>query len=98
MLVADSENRVLLYSLKTGEQKARVFGNTAAISPNGKLLFVANEDGKLNIYDVATMNSLDQFVFTSSVSLLDFDEEGKKLIVLTSNKMAHVFDISSFLN
>lgn len=98
VLVSDSENRVLLYSLKTGEQKARVFGSAAAIAPNGKLLCVANENGKLNIYDLATMKTLDQFVFTSSVAMLDFNEEGNKLMVLTSNQTAYVFDISSFLN
>ena len=95
VLVADSENRVLLYSLKTGELKGRVFGEYAAISPDGRFLCVANEDGKLNFYSLPSMQSVEQFVFTSSVSLLSFSEDGKKLIVLTSNQTAHVFDISS---
>jgi WD40 repeat protein len=95
VLVADSENRILLYSLKTGEQKGRVFGDYGNVSPNGKLLCVTNESGKLNIYDVATLKNLEQFVFTSPVTLAEFSEDGKKLIVLTSNQTAHVFDISS---
>lgn len=95
VLVADSENRILLYSLKTGEQKGRVFGDYGTVSPNGKLLCVTNESGKLNIYDLTTMQSIEQFVFTSSVTLAEFSEDGKKLIVLTSNQTAHVFDISS---
>jgi WD40 repeat protein len=95
VLVGDSENRILLYSLKTGEQKGRVFGEYATISPDGKLLCVANENGKLNIYSLPTMQSVEQFVFSSSVFLLEFSEDGKKLIVLTSNQTAHVFDTSS---
>lgn len=95
VLVADSENRILLYSLKTGELKGRVFGDYGTVSPNGKLLCVTNESGKLNIYDLATMQNIEQFVFTGSVTLVDFSEDGKKLIVLTSNQTAHVFDISS---
>lgn len=95
VLVADSENRILLYSLKTGEQKGRVFGDYGTVSPNGKLLCVTNESGKLNVYDLATMQNIEQFVFTSSVTLVEFSEDGKKLIVLTSNQTAHVFDISS---
>lgn len=95
VLVADSENRMLLYSLKTGEQKGRVFGDYATVSPNGKLLCVTNESGKLDIYTVADMQRVEQFVFTSSVTLVEFSEDGKKLIVLTSNQTAHVFDISS---
>lgn len=95
VLVADSENRILLYSLKTGEQKGRVFGDYGTVSPDGKLLCVTNESGKLNIYDLTTMQSIEQFVFTSSITLAEFSEDGKKLIVLTSNQTAHVFDISS---
>ena len=95
VLVDDSENRILLYSLKTGEQKGRVFGDYATVSPNGKLLCVTNESGKLDIYTVADMQRVEQFVFTSSVTLVEFSEDGKKLIVLTSNQTAHVFDISS---
>ena len=95
VLVADSENRILLYSLKTGEQKGRVFGDYGTVSPNGKLLCVTNESGKLNIYDLASLQSIEQFVFTSSITLAEFSEDGKKLIVLTSNQTAHVFDISS---
>lgn len=98
VLVSDSENRVLLYSLKTGELKGRVFGDSAAISPNGKLLCAANEDGKLNIYDIANMENREQLVFTSSVALMEFSEDGTKLFVLTSDQTAHVFDISSVLN
>jgi WD40 repeat protein len=95
VMVADSENRILLYSLKTGEQKGRVFGDYATVSPDGKLLCVTNEDGKLNLYRLADMQSVEQFVFTGSVTLVEFSEDAKKLIVLTSNQTAHVFDISS---
>ena len=95
VLVADSENRILLYSLKTGEQKGRVFGDFATVSPNGKLLCVTNESGKLNVYRLADMQSIEQFVFTSTVTAVEFSEDNKKLIVLTSNQTAHVFDISS---
>lgn len=95
VMVADTENRILLYSLKSGEQKARVFGDYATVSPDRKLLCVTNETGKMNIYRLADMQSLEQFVFASSVSVVEFTEDGKKLIVLTSNQTAHVFDISS---
>ena len=95
VMVADSQNRILLYSLKTGEQKGRIFGDYATVSPDGKLLCVTNESGKLNLYRLADMQSVEQFVFTGSVTLVEFSEDGKKLIVLTSNQTAHVFDISS---
>jgi WD40 repeat protein len=95
VMVADSENRILLYSLKSGEQKARVFGDYATVSPDGKLLCVTNETGKMHLYRLADMQSIEQFVFTSPVSVVEFTDDGKRLVVLTSNQTAHVFDISS---
>ena len=95
VMVADTENRILLYSLKSGELKGRVFGDYATVSPDGKLLCVTNETGKMNLYRLADMQNLEQFVFASSVSVVDFTEDGKRLVVLTSNQTAHVFDISS---
>lgn len=75
--------------------EGRVFGDYATVSPNGKLLCVTNESGKLDIYTVADMQRVEQFVFTGSLRLVEFNEDGKKLLVLTSNQTAHVFDISS---
>src|SRR6185295_18177380 len=55
VIVTDTQNRVLVYSLKTGEQKGRVFGAYATVSPASKLLCVENESGKLAVYDLETM-------------------------------------------
>jgi hypothetical protein len=49
----------------------------------------------MNIYRLADMQSIEQLVFTSPVSVVEFTDDGKKLVVLTSNQTAHVFDISS---
>jgi hypothetical protein len=38
LILADNENRVLLYSLSTGEVKAHYFGVAPAFSSNGRLL------------------------------------------------------------
>ncbi|HEX3185164.1 MAG TPA: hypothetical protein VHQ94_10220, partial [Pyrinomonadaceae bacterium] len=65
------------------------------VSPDGRLVCVTNEIGKMNIYRLADMQSIEQLVFTSSVSVVEFTDDGKKLVVLTSNQTAHVFDISS---
>jgi WD40 repeat protein len=72
-----------------------VFGDYGVVSPDGKLLCVTNESGKLNIYKLDGMQGLEQLVFTGSITLAQFSEDSKKLIVLTSNQTAHVFDISS---
>lgn len=95
VVVADTQNRVQVYSLKTGELKGRVFGGFATVAPNSGLLCVENESGQLAIYDLATLEKRDQFVFSSPVSLLRFSGDGRRLFVLTSNQMAYTLDVSS---
>ena len=45
VIVTDTRNRVLVYSLKTGEQKGRVFGAYATVSTASKLLCVGMRAG-----------------------------------------------------
>jgi WD40 repeat protein len=89
VVVADTQNRVLLYSLKSGQLKGRVFGGYATISPVNNLLCVENESGKLALYDINTMEKRDELVFSSPVSLVRFSSDGKLLFVLTSNQTAY---------
>lgn len=98
VIIADSMNRVLIYSLKTGEQKGKVFGGFATVAPKGGLLCVENESGKLAIYDLRTLEKREQFVFSSPVALVRFSEDGRKLFVLTSNQTAYVMDTSSLIS
>ncbi len=95
VVISDTENRVLVYSLSTGEQKGKVFGKSAVISPAGNLLCVENERGQLTIYDLVSMEKRDQFIFSSPVALMRFNRDGKSLFVLTASQMAYVLDISS---
>ena len=95
--VCDTQNRVLIYSLSSGEQKGKVFGNDAIINPSGKLLCVENEDGKLTIYDLVSMEKRDQFVFSNSIAVARFTPEGKSLFVLTANQTAYFLDVSALI-
>ncbi|HZB46746.1 MAG TPA: hypothetical protein VE360_15930, partial [Pyrinomonadaceae bacterium] len=93
LLISDTENRVLVYSLADGEQKGRFFGGSPAASKAAGLLSVENERGQLAVYDLATMAKRDQFTFTSPVSLTRFSPDGKRLFVLTANQTAYVLDM-----
>lgn len=94
VIVTDTQNRVLVYSLKTGELKGRVFGGFATVSPKNKLLCVENETGKLTVYNLDTMERLDQFIFSNPLSLLRFSEDGKRLFVMTSKQTVYLLDTS----
>ncbi|HEU5131495.1 MAG TPA: hypothetical protein VFT26_05295, partial [Pyrinomonadaceae bacterium] len=94
VIVTDTRNRVLVYSLKTGEQKGRVFGAYATVSQASKLLCVENESGKLAVYDLETMEKRDEFIFTRPISMLRFSQDGKRLFVLTVAQTVYILDVS----
>ena len=98
VIISDTRNRVLVYSLKTGELKGRVFGNFATVSPVAGLLCVENESGQLTVYSLETMEKRDQFTFSSPVSLIRFSKDGRRLFVLTSNQVAYTLDVSSLVS
>ena len=95
VIVRDNQNRVLVYSLKTGEQKGRVFGSYATVSTASKLLCVENEVGKIAIYDLETMEKRDDFSFSSPISMMRFSQDGKRLFVLTTAQTVYILDVSS---
>ena len=94
VLVTDTQNRVLVYSLKTGEQKGRVFGGYATVSPSSNLLCVENETGKIAIYETNTMQKRDEFTFSGPISMLRFSPDGQRLFVLTMNQGVFLLDVS----
>ena len=94
VVLTDTQNRVLVYSLKSGDLKGRFFGGYATIGLATNLLCVENEIGKLALYDLNTMEKRDEFVFSSSLSLLRFNADGTRLFVLTSNQQVYVLDVS----
>jgi hypothetical protein len=90
--IADDQNRILLYSLATGEKKGQVFGGRAAIGAGNGLISVENEDGRLTIYDLNTLEKRAEFVFTARVAFAQFSPDGRKLFVLTADQTAFVLN------
>jgi len=93
--VTDTQNRVLLYSLRTGEQRGRVFGGYGTISLQAGLLCVENEIGKIALYSLNNFEKRDEMVFSSPISMLRFSPDGRRLFVLTVNQIVYLLDVSS---
>ena len=92
LLVTDNLNRVLLYSISTGERKAEWFGYKPQISPNGQWLCLANGKGHLVIYDLHALKQTSDLSFASQVSAYTFSNDGKRLLVLTDDQTVFVLD------
>jgi WD40 repeat protein len=86
----DSHDRVSLYSYK-GERKGRLFGGNLALSLNGNWLCVEREPGRLILYDVERLRTLDEMTFGSRVSYVGFTPDSSQFVVLTADQTAYVF-------
>lgn len=88
----DNRNRVLVFSVATGEEKARWFGYHPRISPNGQRLCVSNGRGHLLLYDLRTLKQTGELFFANRVSTAFFSSDGSRLAVLTEDQDAFLLD------
>lgn len=98
VVVSDTQNRVLVYSLKTGESKGRVFGGFGTVALQTGLLCVENEIGKIAFYNLSTLEKVDEMVFSSPIAMLQFSSDGQRLFVLTSDQTVYLLNVSSLPN
>lgn len=94
VVIKDSHARSLVYSLKTGEQKAALLGDRSILSRPAGIQIVENEPGKLDIYDLGSFDRRGQLVFSSPISMFDFSKDGTRLLVLTKGQTLYTFDTS----
>jgi WD40 repeat protein len=94
LVVTDNLNRVLLYSVSTGEQKAKWFGYGPRISRSGNRLCLSNGRGHLVVYDLHTLKQISEFSFAARISGNLFSADGKRLFVLTNDQTGYVLDVS----
>ena len=95
LLLADNENRTLVYSLATGELKGSVFGNRSILSPTTSLLGTENKTGQLQIYSLPTLEKRLQISLASPIAMDRFSPDGKRLFVLTNDQHFYLFDTTS---
>ena len=94
-VVEDNRNRVLLYSLCTGEQVARWFGDRPQISRNGQRLCLSNGRGHLIVYDLQSLKQIEDLYFGDSIAAHLLSGDGSKLFVLTNDQTAFQFDVGA---
>ncbi len=85
----DGKGRILIYSLKSGQQQGAISGRLMAVSQNGDKMLVEIEKGSLNLYDVATRTSLSHFDFSSRVTMATFTTNDSGMLVLTADQKVY---------
>jgi len=94
LVVSDSNNRVRLYSISMGRLLGTYFGSNSALSERNEFLCVENEPGKLNLYDLKTLESKASYTFGYPIAFGQFSEDGKRLLIVTVNQKAYLLDVA----
>ncbi len=94
LVLYDSQDRVLVYSIKTGELRHRFFGKTAAINPLRNQIAVENFPGEVSIYNLETGDREANYIINGNAAFVRFNLEGNKLFVLSAAQAAYNFDLN----
>lgn len=89
VLVSDSANRTQVYSLKTREQKGKIMGYVFAVSPDGARMMVENGKGKIDLYDLNSLQLVSHFSFASPVEHVEFLGDNSSIMVLTADQIVY---------
>ncbi len=93
LVLHESNNRVLVYSINGGDLRHRFFGANAAINPAKNQIVVENYPGELTFYDLNTGDSQARLNFGSGTAFVRFSLDGRRLFVLSGDQMAYAFDL-----
>jgi WD40 repeat protein len=93
LVLHDSGNRILAFTINDGSLRHRFFGAHVSINPAKSQIVVENYPGELTMYDLSTGDSLARLVFRHGAAFVRFSLDGKKLFVLSNDQVAHAFDV-----
>ena len=94
LVLHDSENRVLVYSIKDGDLRHRFFGSTTAINLKKNHLAVENFPGEVTLYNLDTGDRQANFVINGSAAFVRFNLAGDKMFILSDAQSAYAFDLN----
>jgi len=93
VVVEDSINRTLVYSLKSGQQNGKIFGRSRAISRNGDKVLVENGAGIADVYDTLNLKALVHMTLPAAITYADFAADGNSVLILTADQ--HVYRVKA---
>jgi hypothetical protein len=95
VILTDNKNRILVYSLSSGNQTGHAFGSPVEVAKDGSMLLVQNLPGQLTLYSLPNMQKKDELTFTSRVVFARFSGDNKRTFLLTKSHKAFVVDLEA---
>jgi beta-barrel assembly-enhancing protease len=93
-LILSHGKTTIIQSMTRGLEEGRVSGRPLALSADGSLLAVANENDGLAVHKLGSLQECEEFTFPDRILLAQFSQGGKKLFVLTDSQTAYVLEVS----
>jgi WD40 repeat protein len=93
----DNHNRLLIYSISSGQRLGQIFGVNGSLSPATPLLAAENKPGVLTIYSLPSMEERGKLMFTRPLVFVKFSSDGKQLFALTNDQMTYLFHTEEIL-
>jgi hypothetical protein len=93
LVLRDSENRILVFSINAGTLQHRFFGAEVSLNPARTQIVVENYPGELTSYDLTSGESLAKLIFKRDTVLTRFSLDGKRLFVLSDEQVGYAFDM-----
>lgn len=91
----DTEDRVHVYSLSSGDKVGTLSGRFALISPRGDSLLLEGEPGQVDVYSLPSLEKRAHLTFRYRVAAWSFSADANRIFVLTSNQLAYTFDAAA---
>jgi WD40 repeat protein len=93
VVVADSLNRALIYSLD-GKQTGSIFGSRPTVSSVTGAMALESQPGTLAVYDLATVAEREELVFGIPLAFYEFVDNGARLFAVTADETAYLVDLN----
>lgn len=94
LVLNDSQGRVLVYSLSTGELRHRFFGSKPAINPISNHLLLETFPGDVSLIDLDTGEKINDLVLKGTLAFSRFSLDGKRLFLFSNEQTAYAVDLS----
>jgi len=98
LILCDTQNRLLVYSIASGKRLGQIFGVYGRVSPALQLLAAENERGIVTLYSLPSMEKRRDLIFSTPLSFMQFSQDGKRLFVLTADQQTYLFDTESVIS
>lgn len=81
VLLYDTHNRTLVYSLSSGQQTGKVLGRFRALSAGGDQMLIETEAGVAELYSTSSLQSLEKYTFPSRITHAEFVASGRLMVL-----------------